>query len=689
MNQQPACFGEAKWIWTEDTQTVNQYADFLALFTLPAEMQGEVRLYISADSEFVANVNGTVLDVHQYPDYPEYKVYEDIDITSLVKAGENRLEIVGYCQNEDSFTYRKNIPGLLFSVTYEGEPVCVSHAGTLCREAAEYDSGEMDRLTAQLSFSFSYRRRTPQTWRPATEVPRSVNLVPCPIRRLRVLPAKEASLTARGTYRETAGHTSWGDRMYTAWLLAQPMDHLPSLPSVSGIILSAQEGGDGVYAVVDLGSETVGYVTVDLQTAGPCEMLVGFGENLDDLRVRTNVGGRQFAASIHLDGGRQRITYRFKRWGCRYLQVHIAAPEATLFYAGLLPVEYPVTYRQELPLEDHLHQKIARVARRGLELCMHDHYEDCPWREQALYGLDSMIQMLCGYVVFDNPEFAASSLRLLGLGARESGLMEMCAPSRTPITIPCFALAWIMALRNYWQVTDDLTLIRDMRPVWEAVLEAFRRQVDEQGLVHRFAGSDHWNFYEWTEGMCGRLFEDEGSVCMDAPAQALYIMGLTAAEELATALGDEMVAHRYAAQRMGLIAAAQRFWDEVRQAYVTTIGPDVSPAYHELTQALMVCAGVPDEESTRLLCDKLTAPKENGLVEISLSCTLFKYMALLTDRARYEPYIWQSILDTWGPMVFNGATSFWETIGGSWDFEAAGSQCHGWSSVPLWVYSQL
>ena len=122
MNQQPACFGEAKWIWTEDTQTVNQYADFLALFTLPAEMQGEVRLYISADSEFVANVNGTVLDVHQYPDYPEYKVYEDIDITSLVKAGENRLEIFtgnGWYKGRMGYEGRSGIYGSRFQAIAE------------------------------------------------------------------------------------------------------------------------------------------------------------------------------------------------------------------------------------------------------------------------------------------------------------------------------------------------------------------------------------------------------------------------------------------------------------------------------------------------------------------------------------------------------------------------------------------
>ena len=37
-------------------------------------------------------------------------------------------------------------------------------------------------------------------------------------------------------------------------------------------------------------------------------------------------------------------------------------------------------------------------------------------------------------------------------------------------------------------------------------------------------------------------------------------------------------------------------------------------------------------------------------------------------------------------MVFQGATSFWETQLGSADFSNAGSLCHGWSALPAYHY---
>lgn len=37
-------------------------------------------------------------------------------------------------------------------------------------------------------------------------------------------------------------------------------------------------------------------------------------------------------------------------------------------------------------------------------------------------------------------------------------------------------------------------------------------------------------------------------------------------------------------------------------------------------------------------------------------------------------------------MLFEGATSFWETLNGSEDFKGAGSLCHGWSAIPVYLY---
>ena len=42
----------------------------------------------------------------------------------------------------------------------------------------------------------------------------------------------------------------------------------------------------------------------------------------------------------------------------------------------------------------------------------------------------------------------------------------------------------------------------------------------------------------------------------------------------------------------------------------------------------------------------------------------------------------------WQKMVDAGATSFWEVDEGWRAFESAGSLCHGWSAIPLYIYCE-
>ena len=80
-----------------------------------------------------------------------------------------------------------------------------------------------------------------------------------------------------------------------------------------------------------------------------------------------------------------------------------------------MPAEYPLEFESEWLSCDRLMNKIYDVSKRTLHLCMHEHYEDCPQREQALYGMDSRNQMLCGYYAFGETKMPRASIELLGM----------------------------------------------------------------------------------------------------------------------------------------------------------------------------------------------------------------------------------------------------------------------------------
>ena len=49
-------------------------------------------------------------------------------------------------------------------------------------------------------------------------------------------------------------------------------------------------------------------------------------------------------------------------------------------------------------------------------------------------------------------------------------------------------------------------------------------------------------------------------------------------------------------------------------------------------------------------------------------------------------YVLEDIRKKYGHMLKSGATSFWETQRGAWDFDSAGSLCHGWSTIPINIF---
>lgn len=696
---------KARWIWLPEGEGLNQYGDFRCEFFRP-DAAKKIRLYISVDSRYSVTVNGVHINGSQYADYSNHKVYDVLDISAQAVHGRNVLAITAWFQGEDCSVYRLGKAGLLFAVESDDVPLAVSSKEVMCRPSAAYISGDMERFSPQLSFSFRYNAAAEDDWEsqgflpegawtPAAETGAVLPLYPRPVLPLTLDAPKPAVLLAQGTFIDPSEDTlPCGERIQRAYLSARPATDMgiPSkvkLPADSPVTLTNDQGG-GLYVLVDLEREEAGVLHLDIDLPGKADVFIGFGEHLDDMRPRTYVGGRQFAAVYHGKAGRQTFTHYYKRLGCRYLLLLVYVHKFTLYYAGVRPTEYPVKYRSEFQCADGLHNRIAEVSRRTLELCMHEHYEDCPWREQAMYAMDSRNQMLCGYYAFGEVPFAQASLRLLAGGMRGDGLLELCAPARVSVVIPSFSLNFVVAVKENVEYSGDMSFGREMLPTVERLLATFISRRNGAGLVTNFTNEDSWNFFEWREGLDGAAREgtDGNGLSkrqdLDAPLSAYLSLALSAASDLCGWLGDLERQRRYAALWLEVNTALEAFWNEDMGLYATHITPELGH-YSELTQSLMICAGVPSPERQSGILEKLIA-ENNGMIPITLSSSIYKYDALMKDSRRYGAWCIRQIGDIWGKMLFSGATSFWETELGADDFDRAGSLCHGWSAVPLYVY---
>jgi hypothetical protein len=705
---------DVRWAWPRSApDVVNLHVEILHAFEGPC---APAVVKVAADSRYALWLNGELVGTGPFTDWPETRSVDEWAVR--LKSGRNALALLVCRFGVDHFSHVDAPPGVAYAVVADGRMLAASGAPEArWRVSPAYRSGPMPRITSQLPFTFEFDAGRDDAWKQgsvaavgwtAFTVDDGVPWLDCgrtfrprPLPAPPVLDRLPASVIAQGVFRraEVADDAPLAERMQRDWLssrTAAEMFGIPAPVALGGCGISpkpgATDGADGFYAVVDLGAECVGYFEIEVTAQAGDRIDFSFGEHLDDLRVRSHIGARNFASSFVCGDGRQAFTHLVTRFGARYFQLHVSGVGEgfILHYAGMRETLCPVAERGAFQSPDRLLNRLQSVSVRTLRLCMHDHYDDCPWREQGLYANDMLNQSLAGYYALGEYRFPQVSLDLLGGGLGGDGLLELCAPARFPITIPSFTVAWVLAVEENFLFSGDTAFARSIFPKVRTLLSKWLAWM-KGDLLPSPAGERYWHFYDWTPGgMDGTLENDCTRFAtldvprFDAPLNAFFVRALDAGVRLARGVGDETAAalwEQCAAKIRGAFHRA--FWDASKNAYLT-FRDEPRHAPTELTQSHALLAGCCPAAEAAALRRRLIAP-DNGLVPASLSQSLHKFEAVLADRA-LAPAVMDRIAADWGRMLDRDATAFWETAKGGWDFDLAGSLCHGWSAVPAYIH---
>lgn len=691
---------KAEWIWAQNAEGKDIYADFITSFE---GIKGKkTKLFVSADSDYNAYVNGELLSFTQYPDYPNDKVGDVIDLTPYLCDGVNHLSFTVWSYGEENQSYIRADAGLLFEVRAGAEVLAWSSADTLSRRSPAYVAGECKKLTGQMGLSFHYdacaednfhKTHTGEGFSKSIPVPSLSRLIrERPIKRLQMGKAVNGVAVHQGCFYDVQKTNDLGKDMQCAalsqrelWAIGGRVERELDAP----LTLSCKDG-NGIYCILDLGENQVGFLDVDFEVDEDCRTEVAWGEHLHDGRCRTGV--RNLTCVIDAKAGRNTYLNAFRRIGCRYLQFFFRTKRVTMYRMGVRPVSYPLTYKK-YESGNLLRDTIYYVAQRTLDGCMHVHYEDCPWREQALYTMDSRNQMLCGYYAFGETAFPRACLDLMANGLRKDGLLTLCFPAEKDyLTIPSFSLVWMLQNKEYIDYTGDLSLAKKHYPLMCRILESFRARKNANGLIDNPQGKQMWNFYEWSDTMDGSL-QKPTHVC-DAPLNAFYSIALQSLSSICLRLDMTTEAKQYAKEADAINRAiAAYFYDTDARLFRTA---DEVSRYSVLTNSLCLYCGaakgikLKGSNVLEVLATNSAADTGLDVVPDTLSMVGFRYDALLaTDKERFRDVILQEIDHVYLRMLRGGATTFWETIVGERDFKNAGSLCHGWSALPIYYYETL
>jgi alpha-L-rhamnosidase len=197
----------------------------------------------------------------------------------------------------------------------------------------------------------------------------------------------------------------------------------------------------------------------------------------------------------------------------------------------------------------------------------------------------------------------------------------------------------------------------------------------------------HWHFYEWSEGLEGELSKAIDLELANESFDAIYNLFLISALNCMNDIGkylkiDSLLGYKEYAEKIRASFHAC-FWNKNEDTYASFNRKGELDNYAQLTQALALLENVVPEEFVESLNQKLKDDKE--LIKAELPDLKFVYDALLKYDNKNLEFVLADIKDKYGKMIYSGATSLWETVDGQGTFSNAGSLCHAWSSIFIYI----
>lgn len=444
------------------------------------------------------------------------------------------------------------------------------------------------------------------------------------------------------------------------------------------------ESGSDVYTILDFGQETSGYVRLKLIGVAGGIVDLGYSEVLENGRLDLLRGNTLYFADRYImkDGPQEWELFFWK--GFRYLQLDFrnCAQPVTVESVSLNFTSYPVEHRGAFECSDDVLNRIWTTGRRTLQLCMHDGYEDTPWREQGQWLGDAQVEILSNYLAFGDLKLGAKCLRQLAEGQTKSGCVppEWPAdatmwpePQEPPFAIPTFMCQWVTMILDHDRYAGDRALTKALYPHILRLMDYFKTYENGDGLLENMPG---FLFLDWIPEP-GMMDMQGGAHGVLTGMNCHYRRALLDGAAIAALLGDDAHKAEWLAQAERIRNEINtRFWDQDHGVYLHGIqGGKPMPRLAVHDSVLAIYADIPPKDRADRSLDRLFGDSPIDAARMGSPYFYHFYLAALRKAGRHH----QALADVrrdYGKMLDAGATTWWET------FDGMASRSHAWSCGP-------
>ena len=679
------------WIWTGEKET-GDHKIFLFRHSLNLEVvPTSVEVKISADSRYRMYVNGVSVSFGPCKGDGQVWYYETVDIAPFLREGENILAAVvlrlSPLRQGNHSIWRTSYPGF-----YLNGDICATGEWKW-RENTNIRFVPEDKHMVFLDF---YENASGDAslhgWmNPGYDVSGWQNAVPYTIFQLprgsspsNLYPRPIPQMFERLTTFSKVEKLRKSSNDITAW---------DAMLSGSAIVLMANEEH---IVELDAGEHTTGFLTLQCIGGGKARIEIMTAESYvypqekEGLYTQPIKGDRTDSEKGTLRGFVDNYTVR--GYGCdespeiyepfwfrtfRFVRLSIKTGEQPLTVKGFTYREtgYPLEPKTVAETSDESLSAVWDISLRTLRRCMHETYEDCPFYEQLSYAMDTRTQILYTYAIAADDRMARRSIDDFHRSLRYDGLTNCCWPTVSPNVIPGFSLFYIMMIHDHMMYFGDESLVSRYLPTVDIILDFFRRNSDERGLVGRIGGvliaNPRWSFIDWTTrwsrtaGVPDAVLQ--GPITMES---LLYAYTLNIAAELATFIGKTDRALEYNKRAAAIKSAVNKHCCDDDGLYLD--GPGVFK-YSQHCQVWAVLTETAPKDKWAVILEKALNADDWPKCSVAMAFYMFRALQMAGMYERSE-----ALWNPWREMVKNNLTTCQEN-----DTDAR-SDCHAWGSLALY-----
>jgi len=358
------------------------------------------------------------------------------------------------------------------------------------------------------------------------------------------------------------------------------------------------------------------------------------------------------------------LWWRAGRW-C-LISIKTAGEPLTIHRLALIENRYPHENEGSFDGGDPELRDVIALAARGIEMCAHETYMDCPFYEQLMYDGDTRLELLTTGVMTRDDRLVKRAIELFDFSRRNWGFVNERYPAHLPQASPTFSLIWALMLRDYAFWHNDPAFVKARAIGLRSMLEHFEPYVNNDGLLADLPG---WPFMDWVpQWKTGDA--PDGVNGISSLNNLLYVYALQKSAEVEDSLEEPLLAQRLRAHASRTAAAVRaKFWDESRGLMADNLA---HTEFSEHAQCLALLSDTLAGEQARRCFERLlTAP------DLKRATIYFSSYLLETFHKIGRGDLIVERLNFWKDLVKQGLKTPVEMPGDT------RSDCHAWGSHPL------